>query len=62
MGLAVSLVHLHRAAEEADRRRPRGLHFAQARPSAYLPAVMRFWTFHCARSMAATWPLVLQET
>jgi hypothetical protein len=37
-------------------------HFAQASPSAKLPAAMRFWTFQWARSMAATLPLVLQET
>ena len=30
------------------------VHFAQARPSANFPAVMRFRTFHCVRSTAAT--------
>src|ERR1700761_4890015 len=30
------------------------VHFAQARPSANLPAVISFWTLHCERSMAAT--------
>src|ERR1700751_1671849 len=37
-------------------------HFAHARPSANLPAVMRFWTFPCDRSIAPALPLVLQET
>src|ERR1019366_7039499 len=37
-------------------------YFAHASPSAPLPAVMSFSTFHCARSMAATCPLFLQET
>jgi hypothetical protein len=37
-------------------------YFAQPRPSANLPATISFWTFHSARSIAATFPLALHDT
>jgi hypothetical protein len=37
-------------------------YFAQPRPSANFPATITFCTVHSARSIAATFPLVLHDT